>query len=116
MEHHAPDSFLRYGADGAPSPLSSSVTTVVRRVLDAYESGRLVEERLAEGARALSADARRRGLGVEQMIIELKRTLNMLAASRVAVDVAREIRERLVGLSIGCYYAHAARVRRPDDC
>jgi hypothetical protein len=120
MEQHAPDSALRYGGESAqpslpPSP-PPSTATAVRRVLEAFRTRSLVEERLAEAARVVSGEARDRGLRAEQMIVEVKRALGAGAAPRLDSEVAREAAERLIGLCIGAYYARGESARRPDDC
>jgi hypothetical protein len=115
MEHHAPESAVRHGSQSAPPSLSAPTTIAVRRVVEAYEAGRLVEERLAEAARLASGDAHARGLRPEQMVVAVKRALVAPSLPRLAAERARELRERLVGLSISAYFAQSARATHRDD-
>ena len=113
MQQHAPERPTIAGAELGQSLAAAVTSSVVDRVLDAYRAGRLVEERLAEGARLLSGDARRRGLGEAQMIREIERALSRRAAPTLAPDAGAELHERLVRLCVNAY--HAQRARQPDD-
>ena len=95
--------------------LSRSTLMVVRRVLNAFREGWLLEERLAAAARMTAEDARRLGLAAEHMLLSLKHEWSTLAEVRsLSVYDARELLDRLVSLSIRAYYEPLQARHRTD--
>jgi hypothetical protein len=99
--------------------ITRSTMMTVRRVLHAYREGWLLEERLAAAARMAAADAHRRGVSAEWMLVALEREWAALEdVRRLAVPDARELLSRLVTLCIRAYYRpgrSASRARRRTE-
>jgi hypothetical protein len=92
-------------ADGAPSAVSRSTLMVLRRVLNAYREGWLLEERLTAAACMTAEDARARGLAAGGMIVALKDEWAMLDAAQLLPRHARQaLLDRLVSDAIRAYY------------
>ena len=90
--------------DGAV--LSRSTSTALRRVLNAFREGWLLEDRMGAVARMAADDARQRGLAAERMIVALKGDWAQLEeARRLSPLDARDLLSRLIALSIRAYYA-----------
>jgi hypothetical protein len=88
--------------------ISRSTMMMLRRVLNAYREGWLLEDRLAVVARMAVEDARRRGLAAEGMLVALKGEWAELAEARALPGFAgRDLLRRLVTRAIATYYEAA---------
>lgn len=85
--------------------LSRSTLATLRRVLNAFRDGWVLEGRLGAVARMTADDARQRGLSAERMIVSLKGDWARLEEVRRLPPLdARDLLSRLVSLSIRAYY------------
>ena len=103
------------GADGA-AVLSRSSAAAMRRLLNAFREGWVLDGRVHEAARLIAEDAHRAGIGAAHMIIAIRSAWATLDELRRVIpnDDARDLASRLVTCAIEEFYQPPASRGRED--
>jgi hypothetical protein len=113
MEHDVSDNRTAPRADGpaadgaaeASAVLSLSTTTAMRRVLNAFSEGWVLDGRVRDTARLIAEDAHRGGLDAARMIVAVRGAWTQLdELRRIGPDDARALMSRLVSCAIEEFY------------
>jgi hypothetical protein len=96
---------------------SQSTTTAMRRVLNAYREGWMLDGRMRDTARLVAEDAHRRGLDAVRTIIAVRGAWVQLEELRRVVpdEDARDLLSRLISCTIEEFYRMPAAAPRADS-
>ena len=125
MEHDVSNARTAPRADGAAAAggaaegsavLSLSTTTAMRRVLNAFREGWVLDGRVRDTARLIAEDAHRAGLDAVRMIVAVRAGWTQLDELRRIVpdDDARALMSRLISCAIEEFYLVPAAGRRDE--